>query len=85
MIALRRWFQRGDLYHLAKLQRRTRPDQMSPEALAASYRKPWYLRVHRFLTYPFTWCRRRVLDRLDPRRRVGERGRIAEEEAVRPA
>ena len=82
MTVLRRWFQRGDLYHLAKLQRRTRPDQMSAESLAASYRKPWYVHVHRFVTYPFTWCRRRVLDRLDPRRRVGERGRLSEDESI---
>ena len=76
---LRRWFQQGDRYHLLKLQRRTRPDQLSPEALAASYRRPWYVRLHRMLTWPFTWCRRKVLDRVDPRRRAGERGRVDEE------
>ena len=41
---MRGWFQRGDRYHLIKLRRRTRPDQLSPEVLAASYRKPWYVR-----------------------------------------
>ncbi|MCH7872568.1 MAG: hypothetical protein IID33_12795 [Planctomycetes bacterium] len=68
MRVVRRWLQRGDLYHLRKLQRRTRPDQLSPEELALSYRRPWYVRVHRFVTYPFTFCRRLVLDRIDPRR-----------------
>jgi len=76
---LRRWFQQGDRYHLLKLQRRTRPDQLSAEALAASYRRPWYVRWHRIVTWPFTWCRRKVLDRVDPRRRAGERGRVDED------
>lgn len=77
MRRLRRWFQNGDRYHLVKLQRRTRPDQLSDEQLAASYRKPWYVRVHRFLTWPFTYVRRAILQRVDPRRGPGERGRIS--------
>jgi len=76
---LRRWFQHADRYHLLKLQRRTRRDQVSPEQLAASYHRPWYIRVHRILTWPFTWCRRKLLDRLDLRRRNGERGRVDED------
>ncbi len=79
MRVLRGWFQRGDLYHLLKLQRRTRPDQLSPEALAASYRKPWYVRVHRMVTWPFTCVRRAILNRVDPRRE-GERGRVSEQD-----
>lgn len=75
LTALRRFFQRGDLYHLAKLKRRTRPDQMSAEDLAASYRKPWYVRLHQLLVRPFTLLRRWVLGRIDPRRKGGERGR----------
>ena len=76
---LRAWFQAGDRYHLLKLRRRTRPDQMSPEDLAASYRKPWYVRLHRALTWPLQWCRRRILNRVDPRRKRGERGRVDED------
>lgn len=76
LTGLRRWFQQGDRYHLLKLHRRTRRDQLSPEQLAASYRRPWYVHVHRLLTGPITWCRRRILDRVDPRRRNGERGRV---------
>jgi hypothetical protein len=76
---LRQWLQEGDRYHLVKLQRRTRPDQLTPQQIAASYRKPWYMLVHRIVTWPFTWSRRRVLDRVDPRRGGGERGRVTEE------
>jgi hypothetical protein len=79
MRAVRSWLQRGDLYHLRKLQRRTRPDQMSAEELAASYRKPWFVRWHRKLTYPFTYIRRAILDRIDPRRGRSERGRVHDE------
>jgi hypothetical protein len=79
---LRQWLQAADLYHLTKLQRRTRPDQLAAEQIEASYRRPWYVHLHRFVTWPFTWCRRRVLDRLDPRRKNGERGRVTEEEIM---
>jgi hypothetical protein len=77
---LRGWFQAGDRYHLIKLQRRTRPDQLAPDVLASSYRRPWYVRVHRFVSWPFTLVRRRILNRIDPRRRPGERGRVNEDE-----
>lgn len=80
---LRRWFQSGDRYHLIKLQRRTRPDQLSPEMLANSYRKPWFVHVHRFLTRPFTTIRRAILNRIDPRKKRGERGRIHEDKPAR--
>ncbi len=80
MRALRGWLQQGDRYHLVKLHRRTRPDQLSPQRLAASYRKPWHLHVQRFVCFPFLWCRRRILQRLDPRRGSGERGRVGQEE-----
>ncbi|MCO6438240.1 MAG: hypothetical protein J5J06_14190 [Phycisphaerae bacterium] len=81
--SLRRFFQHGDLYHLRKLQRRTRPDQLSAEELADSYRRPWYVRLHRALTWPFTWLRRTILERVDPRRGPGERGRVSDNETVR--
>jgi hypothetical protein len=80
--AIRRWLQKGDLYHLVKLQRRTRPDQLSPEVLAASYRKPWFVRTHNVLTRPFTRLRRRILNRLDPQRSRGERGRISDNKLI---
>ncbi|MBI3834446.1 MAG: hypothetical protein HY287_08975 [Planctomycetes bacterium] len=82
MRAVRSWLQRGDLYHLRKLQRRTRPDQLTADELAASYRKPWFVRWHRTLTYPFTYVRRAILDRIDPRRGRSERGRVHDESAV---
>lgn len=82
MRRLRRWCQEGDRFHLVKLQRRTRPDQLSPEARAASYRRPWYIYAHRIVTWPFTLVRRAVLNRVDPRRKDGERGRVSEDEMV---
>ena len=83
MRRLRTWFQNGDRYHLAKLQRRTRPDQMTAEELAASYRRPWYVHMHRKVTWPFTFVRRAILNRIDPRsgppgrRGPDERGRVS--------
>ncbi len=71
-----RCLQDADRYHLLKLQRRTRPDQLSAEQLAASFRKPWYIHLHRWLTQPATQLRRRTLARLDPQRQTGERGMI---------
>ncbi len=77
---LRRWLQEGDRYHLLKLQRRTRPDQLSQEAAAASRKRPWYLRSYGIMTRPITRLRRRVLSRVDPRRNDGERGRVTEDQ-----
>lgn len=82
---IRRRLQRADLYHMRKLQRRTRPDQLTAEELAATYRKPWYVRLHGMLTRPFTLARRRVLARIDPERKRGERGRIHDEPASETA
>lgn len=68
--------QDADRYHIGKLQRRTRPDQLTPEQLASTYRTPWYINVHRWLTRPAMLFRRRTLQRLDPKRRAGERGAL---------
>jgi len=77
LTAARRWFQRGDLYHLQKLKRRTRPDLLSEEERKASYRKPWFVKLHGFFARPMTRLRRRILKRWDPERKSGERGRLA--------
>ena len=79
---IRGWLQGGDRYHLVKLQRRTRPDQLSPELLAASYRKPWFVRMHRVLTHPLQRLRRGILERVDPRRGPGERGRVPDDDTL---
>ena len=73
---LRGWFQKGDLYHLGKLHRRTRPDQLTTQQRINTYRRPWHIHVYRFFTWPLSLCRRVVLSRLDPRRTDGERGRV---------
>ena len=73
---VRQRLQRADLYHLRKLQRRTRPDQLSEADLRASYHKPAYVRWYGYLTRPITLVRRRILNRIDPRPKKGERGRV---------
>lgn len=82
MRRIRRWLQAGDLYHLLKLQRRTRPDQLTPEQHKASYKKPWFVGVHRWVTTPFTRVRRMILDRIDPRRDSHERGHVTEDHVL---
>jgi len=77
--AVCRRLQSGDLYHLKKLVRRTRPDLLTDRERAATYRKPWYVHVHAWFTSPLRRLRRRILNRLDPRRMPGERGRVAED------
>jgi len=74
---IRGWFQSGDRYHLVKLRRRTRPDQLTPQQLSASYQKPWYVRFQRVITAPFQRIRRAILAKIDPRRQPGERGRVS--------
>jgi len=73
---IRSRLQAGDLYHLVKFQRRTRPDQLTAQEFAASYRRPWYVRLHTSFTRPFILARRAILNRLDPKRGCGERGRV---------
>jgi len=74
---LRTRLQEGDRYHLLKLRRRFRPDQLSPVQLEASYRRPFWVRLHARLTRPLLTLRRSTLNRLDPRRSSGERGTMS--------
>ncbi len=75
---LRKQFQKGDRYHLLKLRRRIRPDQLTPEELEASYRKPRAVRIHRILTAPLLTIRRALLRWIDPSKKTGERGALSE-------
>lgn len=68
--------QEADRYHLRKLQRRIRPDQLSPADLEDSYRRPWHIRLHQRITRPLTLLRRRALEYLAPERGTGERGQV---------
>jgi hypothetical protein len=70
-----RGLQQGDRYHLRKLQRRFRPDQLTEDELAASYAPPRAVRLYRRLTAPVTRFRRWVLARVAPAPAPGERGR----------
>lgn len=67
-LVLRR-LQAGDRYHVLKHRRRHRPDAMTPEELAASYRRGFWVNVHRVLFRPFTLVRRAMLKRLTGRSR----------------
>jgi hypothetical protein len=62
-------FQRGDLYHLAKHMRKHRPDQVRPEHEAMWLAGQRLVRVHGWITRPFTQVRRRTLQRLGHWRR----------------
>ncbi len=73
---IRRLLQGGDRYHLDKLQRRCRPDQMTAEQIAASERRPFPVRVYSASTRPFIVIRRSILNRIDPVKRRGERGGV---------
>ena len=53
--------QQGDRYHVLKHRRRHRPDTLTAEQLAASYRRGWYIELHRRASWPFTALRRLVL------------------------
>lgn len=61
--------QQGDRYHLLKHRRRHRPDSMSPEEMAASYRVGVSVQFHRRLTRPLTLLRRGILKQLTGRSR----------------
>lgn len=73
---IRSTLQQADDYHLTKLVRRTRPDLLSREELVASRKKPFHVRIHNSFTRPLIKLRRRILARIDPTRRRGERGRV---------
>ncbi|NOT02091.1 MAG: hypothetical protein HOP29_15875 [Phycisphaerales bacterium] len=73
---LLRRFQEGDRYHLLKLQRRFRRDQLTDDQVRQSYRKPIWVRWHGWITRPLLKLRRHTLNRLDPARQVSERGTV---------
>jgi RIO-like serine/threonine protein kinase len=54
--------QQSDLYHVTKLKRRYRPDQMTEEERQSSYRRPWFLRMHRVVGAPLRDLRRKFLE-----------------------
>jgi hypothetical protein len=58
---LLRRFQRADDYHYLKHKRRLRPDQLTPEELAAVNRLSIWIRLHRLIARPLTLVRRRML------------------------
>jgi hypothetical protein len=55
-------FQEADLYHVRKLKRLYRPDLMTADERAASYRRPWFLGLHRAFGAPLRDLRRKFLE-----------------------
>jgi len=55
-------FQEADIYHVRKLKRLYRPDLMTPDERAASYRRPWFLSIHRAVAAPLRDLRRKFLE-----------------------
>jgi hypothetical protein len=64
---LRTRLQHADEYHVGKLQRRMRRDQMTADEIVASRRRPLPVRLWSVLTRPIVRVRRRVLHTIDPR------------------
>lgn len=61
---IRKILQASDRYHLLKHRRRVRPDQLTEEQIAQTYKPPPYIGFHRHLARPFTLLRRRTLLRM---------------------
>lgn len=55
-------FQEADRYHVRKLKRLYRGDLMTPEEREASYRRPWFLGLHRAFGAPLRDLRRKFLE-----------------------
>jgi len=56
-----RRLQREDRYHINKHKRRIRPDLMTDQELADTYKRSSAIRIHRALTRPYSIVRRRVM------------------------
>jgi len=54
--------QEADRYHVRKLQRKYRPDLMTPADRAAANHPPWFLRMHRLVGAPLRDLRRKFLE-----------------------
>jgi len=61
---LLRRFQREDLYHLLKHKKKLRRDEMTPEELERSERRSWLINLHRVVTKPYKFVRRRAYKKL---------------------
>ena len=60
---LRRLLQKADLYHGMKHYRRSRPDQLGPQGVEQTRRKPWPVMLGNLLMAPYKLLRRRILRR----------------------
>jgi hypothetical protein len=59
-----RWFlkrlQQSDLYHILKHKKRMRPEQMTKEEWLIVRKRGFWIHVHRFITAPYFFVRRRL-------------------------
>ena len=75
--------QREDLYHVNKHHARLRPDELSPEQLAAANKRSVLIRMHRFITKPWFGLRRRTWQRLRHRSSPAGRERVSRHQISR--
>src|SRR5439155_12745132 len=65
---INRWWlgrlQQSDVYHVLKHKKRLRPDQATPEEIAAVKNRGALIRLHRFITKPYFKIRRSLFQRL---------------------
>jgi hypothetical protein len=60
----RRRMQREDFYHVLKHKSRLRPDELTEDELNRVNHKSWLIRLHRTITKPYFFVRRRMFRRL---------------------
>lgn len=60
-----RRLQKSDLYHLLKHRRRMRPDELTPDELEQSKRVGFWIKLHRTLTKPYFFLRRKLFRKLE--------------------
>ncbi len=63
--AILRQLQIEDEYHFAKHKRKLRPDLLTPEDYALTYKRSIPIRIHRILTRPYFAIRHLIMDLLD--------------------
>lgn len=61
---LRRQMQNSDIYHVLKHKKRMRPDELTQEELARVTRRSWPIRLHRIISKPWFFVRRRMFRHL---------------------
>lgn len=74
MTAVLNMLARSDAYHVLKHKRRFRPDLLTDEEKRRLEHRSWPIRLHRFLTKPYFFIRRRVMGYLHRSGKVLDEG-----------